>query len=392
MPTAPANSVRPSIRIAYITKLALPSIDAATVQIVQTASALARAGARLELFFPLSPGATNGSESALRDQLRRQYQTDCGFELRPLANGWSLSYPFRAGRAATRDFRTDLIHTRDVPNLLLGLASGRRVSFESYRTPDGRTRVVQSLIRRAFDNPRFLGQVTHSRYAMERYLAAGYPAEKLRTIYNGFDPAAFAVDRTPEAARRALGLPERVTVGYAGRLAAFKRIDLLLDAAEAVPELSWVFTGATDPRDARELVERGGELPNVRFLGYRAGEELALAHQAADILVIPPSADPLERFGTTVLPLKLFQYLAAGRPLVVGDVADTAELLRDGETCLRVPPDDLPSFIRGVRALAGDPGRRARMGAAARALAQGLTWDARAAAFLTFLSERLAVG
>ena len=391
MPTAPAASAKPPLRIAYITKLALPSTDAATVQIVQTASALARAGAKLELFFPLEPSATNGSESALRDQLRQQYRTDCGFGLRPLGRNLGLLYPFKAERAAARE-SFDLLHTRDVPNLLLGLSAGRRVSFESYRTPHGRTRVVQSLIRRAFDNPRFLGQVTHSRYAMERYLTAGYPAEKLRTIYNGFDPAAFAVDRTPEAARRALGLPERATVGYAGRIAPFKRVDLLLDAAEAVPELSWVFIGATDRKEASALVEQGNELPNVRFLGFRSGEELATAHQAADILVIPPSADPLERFGTTVLPLKLFQYLAAGRPLVVGDVADTAELLREGETCLRVPSDDLPSFIRGIRALAGDPERRARMGAASRALAQGLTWDARAAAFLAFLGERLAAG
>lgn len=391
MPTAPAASDQPPLRIAYITKLALPSTDAATVQIVQTASALARAGARLELFFPLSPGAANGSEAALRDQLRRQYRTDCGFGLRPLGTGLEALFPFRAERATAQE-PFDLIHTRDVPSLLLALRSGRRVSFESYRTPDGRTRIVQSLIRRAFDNPRFLGQVTHSRYALDRYLAAGYPAAKLRTIYNGFDPAAFAVDRTPEAARQALGLPERVTVGYAGRIAPFKRVDLLLDAAEAIPELSWIFVGGTDQKEASALVARGGELPNVRFLGFRSGEELAIAHQAADILVIPPSADPLERFRTTVLPLKLFQYLAAGRPMVVGDTADTTELLHDGETCLRVPPDDLPSFIRGIRAVAGAPEQRLRMGVAARALAQGLTWDARATAFLAFLSERLAAG
>jgi len=391
MPTAAAASEAPSLRIGYITKLALPSTNTATVQIVQTASALARAGAQLELFFPLCPGAANGNEAALRDQLRQQYRTDCGFGLRPLATGLEVLYPFRAERAAASE-QFDLIHTQDVPSLLLALRSGRRVSFESSRTPDGRTRLVQALIRRAFDNPGFLGQVTNSRYAMERYLAAGYPAQKLRTIYNGFDPAAFAVDRTPEAARQALGLPERITVGYAGRIAPFKGVDLLLDAAEAVPELSWIFTGATDQREAGELVERGGELPNVRFLGFRSGEELALAHQAADIQVIPPSADRLERFGTTVLPPKLFQYLAAGRPLVVGDVGETAELLRDGETCLRVPPDDLPSLIRGIRALAGAPEQRLRMGAAARALAKGLTWDARAAGLLAFLSERLAAG
>ncbi|HEV8149995.1 MAG TPA: glycosyltransferase family 4 protein [Gemmatimonadales bacterium] len=395
MTSAPSLGARP-LRIAYITKEPLPSTDAATVQIVQTASALARAGAELDLFVPVPALGGRRSAEALRAELRAQYHTSCDFGLRPLATGLrpleTVSVGLHwiaAGLAAARD-HYDLVHTRDVQNVLFGLAAGCRVSYESYRTPDSPPALVRGVLRRAFAAPRFLGQITHSRFARERYVARGYPAEKIRTIYNGFDPEAFAIERSPAEARRLLGLPERVTVAYAGRIAELKRIDLLLDAAAATPELSWLLAGDSESAEAAPFVARAATLPNVTLLGYRAGTALAPALQAADILVIPPSAEPLQRFGSTVLPLKVFQYLAAGRPLVVGDVADTAELLQQDATCLRVPPDELPPFVAAIRSLAEDPARRARLGSAARALAQGLSWDARASRMLEYFRERLA--
>src|ERR1700760_3858052 len=68
---------------------------------------------------------------------------------------------------------------------------------------------------------------------------------------------------------------------------------------------------------------------------------------AADILIIPPSRAPLDRFGDCVLPLKTFAYLAAGRAILAPRSPDTAELLRDGETALLVPPDDSEAAAEG---------------------------------------------
>jgi glycosyltransferase involved in cell wall biosynthesis len=378
-----------SPRIAYLTKVDLLSDDAAAAQIVQTASALVQAGAALDLFCPVRPGA-----SLTTAELRERYRAECGFALRPLPTASSnprlthLRHAVAAARAA-RD-KYDLIHTRDVENVLLGLRNGNRVLFETYRTPDGRNPLVRKLLRRAFDDPRFLGQLCHSRYALERHLTAGYPAEKLCLAYNGVALKEFLPERTPAEARALLGLPERTTVVYAGRISPVKRIDLLLDAAAETPELAWVLAGRSDSAEAAPLVARGSGLPNVRFLGFLPGPALVPALQAADVLVIPPSADPLERHGTTVLPIKLFQYLAAARPLVVGDVADTAELLRQDETCLRVPPGDRGAFVAALRTLATDPARRGRLGADARRLAAGLSWEARARTILGFVRERLA--
>ncbi|MCA9537613.1 MAG: glycosyltransferase, partial [Myxococcales bacterium] len=85
-----------------------------------------------------------------------------------------------------------------------------------------------------------------------------------------------------------------------------------------------------------------------------------------------------------------FQYLAAGRAMVVGDTPDTAELLKHEVNALRVAPDDVHVYVTALDRLFADDALRARLGRAARARAEDLTWDARAQRLLAFMSERLA--
>ena len=109
---------------------------------------------------------------------------------------------------------------------------------------------------------------------------------------------------------------------------------------------------------------------------------------AADVLLIPPSRAPLEQYRNCVLPLKLFAYLAAGRPILAPEAPDTAELLRDGENALLVPPGD-PAAAAAALDRLREPGLAARLGAAAAALATELTWDKRAEKIEAFLAARL---
>jgi len=111
---------------------------------------------------------------------------------------------------------------------------------------------------------------------------------------------------------------------------------------------------------------------------------------AADLLVIPPSRAPLDRFGTCVLPMKLFAYLAAGRPILAPEAPDTAELLEHGGNAWLVPPDRIEAAAAGLDRLLGDAALRARLAAGARALSETLTWDRRAEAIAAFLQARLA--
>ena len=75
--------------------------------------------------------------------------------------------------------------------------------------------------------------------------------------------------------------------------------------------------------------------------------------------------------------LKLFEYLAAGRPTVASRIGQVTELLQDGETGLLVPPGDAPALTAALDRLRADETLRARLGANGRAwVNRGHTWDA----------------
>jgi glycosyltransferase involved in cell wall biosynthesis len=110
---------------------------------------------------------------------------------------------------------------------------------------------------------------------------------------------------------------------------------------------------------------------------------------AADVLIIPPTTKPLERSGRTVLPIKVFQYLATGRAILAPAAADLLEVLEDGRNAALVPPDDLDAAVRKLEELAGSPDARERLASLARADASRYTWEDRAARVLSFLRARV---
>jgi glycosyltransferase involved in cell wall biosynthesis len=110
-----------------------------------------------------------------------------------------------------------------------------------------------------------------------------------------------------------LGLPaDRPIAVYAGRINAEKGLDQILDLAAMRPEVLFLLVGSEgDGPIEREAAGRG----NVRILPWAEPASLPAWLQAADVLLIPPSRAPLQRFRNCVLPMKLFAYLAAGRPI-----------------------------------------------------------------------------
>jgi glycosyltransferase involved in cell wall biosynthesis len=109
---------------------------------------------------------------------------------------------------------------------------------------------------------------------------------------------------------------------------------------------------------------------------------------AADILLQPPSRIPLRLVGNTVLPMKLFLYLAAGRPIVAPDLPDMREVLVHDQNALLVPTGDDDAAVHAIARVLAEPGLADRLAAAAKKTAAGLTWDARAARILSFLETR----
>jgi glycosyltransferase involved in cell wall biosynthesis len=85
-------------------------------------------------------------------------------------------------------------------------------------------------------------------------------------------------------------------------------------------------------------------------------------------------------------PLKLFEYMASGRPIVASDLPVLREILSDGENALLCPPDSVEAFTAAIRRLRDEPGLGARLAEQAWRDVQTYSWDERARR----VSERLA--
>lgn len=162
-------------------------------------------------------------------------------------------------------------------------------------------------------------------------------------------------------------LPERREIVTVARLVAKKGVDLLIEAyAQAAPD-GWTLRILGDgPERAgleRLVAERGmGE--HVTFEGARPHAACLTAIAAGGIFVLPcRTATDRDRDG---IPVVLMEAMAAGRPVIAGDLPTIRELVEDGVTGLLTPPDQVAALAQRIALLTADPALRATFGAAAR--------------------------
>ncbi|MFF7373348.1 glycosyltransferase family 4 protein [Streptomyces tricolor] len=185
---------------------------------------------------------------------------------------------------------------------------------------------------------------------------------RVRLWPRGVDTVRFRPEHRDEALRRELAPNGEPIVGYVGRLAPEKHVELLSGAC-ALPGVRVVVVG--DGPSRPQLTEA---LPGAVFLGRRTGEDLARIFASLDLFV---HTGPFETFCQTVQ-----EAMASGVPVVAPAVGGPLDLVHHGRTGLLVPPCDAAAVQEAVRALAADPARRAAYGAAARATVEGRTWAA----------------
>src|SRR5262252_10078007 len=170
-----------------------------------------------------------------------------------------------------------------------------------------------------------------------------------------FDPAR----RSPRL-RHELAPGGELIVGYIGRLAPEKRVDLLGQVAE-LPGVRLVIVG-----DGPAAAALRRALPGAVFLGARHGTELATIYASLDVFV---HSGPCETFGQT-----LQEAAASGLPVVAPAVGGPLDIVSDGITGFLVPPGAAGPLTDAVSRLAGDPVMRAAMGRAGREKVTGRTW------------------
>ncbi len=178
----------------------------------------------------------------------------------------------------------------------------------------------------------------------------------------GVDTVRFDPRHRSAAVRRALTPKDEVLVGYVGRLALEKRVDLLAPIARR-PGVRLVLIGGGP---AEPVLRKA--MPGAVFLGPRQGAQLARLYASLDVFV---HSGPYETFGQTVQ-----EAAASGVPVVAPAAGGPVDLVVDGVTGYLVPPLSATALDDAVARLVDSPELRARMGAAAREQVLARSWGA----------------
>lgn len=195
----------------------------------------------------------------------------------------------------------------------------------------------------------------------DHFRSLGVPDEKVTVINNGTDVEAFATDEPREELRRRFGV-SGVTAVYAGAHGEANGLDQVLDAARALPDANFILIGAGTQKAA--LVARAGSegISNVEFRDPIPKSELGGLLAACDIGIHVLA--PWDLLSSGLSPNKLFDYMAAGLPVVSNCGEGLRDVVKDGE-CGRIGGwGELTQCISDVAAAA--PEQRSAWGRAGR--------------------------
>ncbi|MGE4178435.1 MAG: glycosyltransferase family 4 protein [Limisphaerales bacterium] len=205
---------------------------------------------------------------------------------------------------------------------------------------------------------------------------------KVAVVPNGVNAGRFARALTLRRQRRIAGRGGEVVIGFVGTLKPWHGTDLLLEAYRAwgggrggsggMGRSRLLIVGDGPERERLETqAEASGLAGRVRFTGAVDAEDVPDWLGAMDIAVAPyPSLD-----GFYFSPLKVYEYMAAGLPVVASRIGQLERILTDGVTGVLVSPGDTREMASAIGCLASDPAYRERLGWAARAAVEARhTW------------------
>ena len=358
------------MRILFPTLAPFPSSEAPVVQVASMAQAFARLGHDVLL---VAPVAGTGS---IADVLGEEPRFATRVLSRRLHRGQSYVHALRVARLA-REHRPDLVFTRNLRGCLLPALRGVPTVLEAHTLSSLTGPQERWVLRRLLRAPGFRGVVAISAALAEDLDAEfGMWTDRLLVAHD-----AVQID-SPPAPRTTHGSAPHVV--YTGSLYPGKGADILVDLAARCPWARFSIAGGP-PELAALLAERvrGAALTNVTVLGELRPVDARALQSEADVLVAPFArrieSDSGHDIARWTSPMKLFEYMAAGRPIVVSDLPVLREVLRPDIDALMVPPEDLDALAVALESLRDDPGLGERLAASAldRVRAE-FTWDIRA--------------
>jgi len=213
--------------------------------------------------------------------------------------------------------------------------------------------------------------------SLRRHLQeAGVRPERIRVLPNAVDANLFHNRLDGEPVRKRFHLGSRFVVGFLGTFKQWHGADLLMEAFQRLhqgdPDMHLLLVGDGPLRESlQEKIRQAGLEHEVTLAGKVTHQEVPLYLATMDVAVAP--YPDLSKFYFS--PLKLFEYMAAGRAIVASRLGQIAEVIVDGESGLLFKPGDVEDLVRCIRRLREDSRLRLALGKQASMTSRSYTWS-----------------
>jgi glycosyltransferase involved in cell wall biosynthesis len=361
------------MKIVAIAGSSIPSDTANSIQVMKACSALVQLGHELTLLVPRT------RQRSIVD-LKTHYGLGTDFPIEWLASPSRRLFTWQSVQRA-RALTPDLLYTWFPQSAVFGLLSKIPTVLEIHLQPTGALGPAWHRAFAALRGRKRLASITQALVeVLERRHDIRFKAEEVVIAPNGVELERFASLPDPVTARQTLSLPQALTVMCTGHLYAGRGADLFLALAREIPQAHFVWVGGR-PEDVEAWKSHAGS-DNVTFTGFIPNQDLPLYQSAADILLMPYSRSIMGSSGSgdsasVASPMKMFEYMAAGRAIVTSDLPVIREVLNE-KNAVFCEPDKLENWRIEIEALLKDDARRVELGGQARQDVKGYTWSARA--------------
>jgi glycosyltransferase involved in cell wall biosynthesis len=308
--------------------------------------------------------------------LQSHYGLTTLFKIEWLSTRSRRLFPWKAVWYA-RKFKADLLYVWALQAAALGLLSGMPSMLELHDFPSGHFGPLWLRLFLALPGKKRLLPITDAlRCALD------LPANQTVIAPDGVDLERYTSLPDPESARRELGLPAASTVLCTGHLYEGRGADLFLALAGKFPQVSFVWVGGR-PIDVKAWAGRAAAqgLSNVTFSGFVPNERIPLYQSAADVLLMPyQQVVATSSGGNTAAvcsPMKMFEYMAAGRAILSSELPVLREVL-DDTSAVFCPLEQFEAWESALAGLLNDEKKRQSLSQSARHAVEKYSWIERA--------------
>ncbi len=336
------------MKIAYIAGWPIPSRAANAVHVMKMCQAYASCGHEVLLIHPA------GSHDDLTDidNLFEHYGVEQNFKMfsvqMPKGRLGLLSYAVKAARCAKKH-NVDLVHSRCLMSAWVASLFGLRVIFEKHDSLDGQGKIARAVFRVLLKSKNLAKLVVISD-ALKEHLSERFqiPQNRIIAAHDGADP--FPDTQVKPAFDKIEG---KLHVGYIGHLYKGRGIDVIADIAKSLTDVEFHIVGGTQ-EDLSYWKTTLSKMHNVHFYGYVPHSETIGYLKHLDVLLAPyqKKVGGYAGKGNTVQwmsPLKIFEYMATGIPMICSDLSVLHEILEDKRNVFLCAPDNSDEWVETIR-------------------------------------------